>query len=149
GIVGAPSHAALDALDAAARLTDTSGREGAAVLVRPHADAATALIADDAARDRASTALMAGARALDAALADLAIEAVRNGLDTQHGGVRRKAAVARLAGAPDPDIVAALAGAVQRGAYSEALDAGANCARRRVVIAAPEIGAYSISARIG
>jgi ribonucleoside-diphosphate reductase alpha chain len=149
GIVGAPSQAAWDALDAAARLSDPSGRDGAAILVRPTAEAAPTLIAEDLARDRAGAALLAGARSLDAALADLAIEAVRNGLDAQHGGVRRKAAVARVAGAPDADIVAALAGTVQRRAYTEALDAGATSARGRVIIAAPDTGAHTISASIG
>ncbi|MGE3867186.1 MAG: hypothetical protein AB7G04_09765, partial [Hyphomonadaceae bacterium] len=149
GIAGAPSSAALDSLDAAARMADPSGRDGPAILVRPETDAAPALIGDDAARSRASVALAAGARALDAALADLAIEAVRNGLNVDHGGVRRKAAAARLAGAPDADIVAALAGAVARGAYSAALDAGADAARRRVLIAAPEAGAHALTAFAG
>jgi ribonucleoside-diphosphate reductase alpha chain len=137
-IAGAPSVAAIDALDAAARLADPESRTGPAILVRPgDAEAASKLITDDMARARASTALAAGARALDAALADLAIEAVRNGLNTSHGGVQRKAAAARLAGAPDADIVAALSGAVSRGAYTAALDAGAASARGRVQIAAP------------
>jgi ribonucleoside-diphosphate reductase alpha chain len=146
GIAGAPSQAALDALDAAARLADPEGRDGAAILVRPDTEDANTLVADDTARERASAALIAGARALDTALADLAIEAVRNGLDMQHGGVRRKAAMARLAGAPDADIVAALAGTVARGAYSAALDAGADAKRRRIVIATPEAGAHTTSA---
>jgi ribonucleoside-diphosphate reductase alpha chain len=146
GIAGAPSAAALDALDAAARIADPNGRDGAAILIRPDADSATTLIADDAARARAGTALAAGARALDAALADLAIEAVRNGLNTEHGGVRNKAAAARLTGAPDADIIAALAGAVARGAYAASLDAGADPTRRRVLIAAPEAGGHTITA---
>src|SRR5262249_28678676 len=104
------------------------------------------LLGDDAARARASAALAAGARALDGALAELAIEAVRNGLNIEHGGVRRKAAAARLAGAPDGDIIAALAGAVARGAYSAALDAGAEPVRRRVAIASPEAGAHGLTA---
>ncbi len=138
GVAGAPSQAALDALDAAARLAARG--EGAAIQVCPNEEQAPALVADDAARTRASAALGAGARALDAALAELAIEAVRNGLNAEHGGVRRKAAVARVAGAPDADIVAALTGAVARGAYTQALDAGADPARRRVRIAAPDVG---------
>ena len=146
GIAGAPSPAALDALDAAARIADPHGRDGAAILVRPSDEAAADLIADDAARTRAGAALAAGARALDSALAELAVEAVRNGLNLEHGGVRRKAAAARLAGAPDHDIVAALAGAVARGAYSAALDAGADPARRRVRVAAPEAGAHALTA---
>jgi ribonucleoside-diphosphate reductase alpha chain len=146
GIAGAPSQAALDALDAAARMASPSGGEGAAVLVRPDADAAAQLTADDAARTRASTALSAGARALDAVLAELAIEAVRNGLNADHGGVRRKAAAARLAGAPDSDILSALSGVAARGAYSAALDAGADPARRRVAIAAPEAGGHELTA---
>ena len=146
GIAGAPSAAALDALDAAARIADANGRDGAAVLVRPDAEQAPALIAADSAMARANTALAAGARTLDSALAELAIEAVRNGLNLEHGGVRRKAAAARLAGAPDADIVAALSGAVARGAYSAALDAGASPARRRVAIAAPEAGAHVLTA---
>jgi len=139
GVAGAPSQAALDALDAAARLAP----EGAAILVRPDAAAASGLIDDETARTRASIALAAGARALDAALAELAIEAVRNGLNRDHGGVQRKAAAARVAGAPDADIAAAFAGAVARGAYSAALDAGADPARRRISIAAPEAGTHA------
>jgi ribonucleoside-diphosphate reductase alpha chain len=137
GIAGAPSAAALDALDAAARLADRDGRDGAAVLVRPPEAEAEALLSDEAARSRASAALAAGARAIDAALAELAIEAVRNGLDAERDSVRRKAARARLAGAPDADIVAALAGAAAHGAYASALDAGADAARRRIAVAAP------------
>jgi len=146
GIAGAPSPAALDALDAGARLADAAGRDGAAILVRPDAENSAALLAEEAARTRAGAALAAGARALDAALAELAIEAVRSGLDIERGGVRRKAAAARLAGAPDADIVAALTGAVARGAYSAALDSGADPARGRVVIAAPEAGAHALTA---
>jgi ribonucleoside-diphosphate reductase alpha chain len=146
GIAGAPSTAALDALDAAARMSARDGRDGPLVLVRPDSAAAPALLADEAARARAGIALGAGARALDSALAELAIEAVRNGLDMERGSVRHKAAAARLAGAPDADIVAALAGAVARGAYSAALDAGADPSRRRVVIAAPEAGAHALTA---
>ncbi len=146
GIAGAPSPAALDALDAAARMADPEGAEDAAILVRPDAHSAPALIADATARLRASTALAAGARALDAALADLAIEAVRNGMNREHGGVQRKAAAARVAGAPDADILAALSGAVTRGAYSAALDAGAAPGYRRVALAAPEPGAFALTA---
>jgi ribonucleoside-diphosphate reductase alpha chain len=145
GIAGAPSNAALDALDAAARLADPNGMNGATILVRPDTDDTT-LIADDAARARAGAALLAGARALDAALADLAIEAVRSGLDRENGGVRLKAATARLVGAPDADILAALTGAVARGAYTQSLDAGADPARRRIRIAAPEASAHEITA---
>ncbi len=145
GIAGNPSPQALDALDAAARLSDPEARNGASILVRPAADHAPALLADEIARARADAALSAGARALDAALAELAIEAVRNGLNTEHGGVRRKAAAARLAGAPDADIIAAMSGAVARGAYSAALDAAASPARRRVIIAAPEAGAHAVT----
>ncbi len=146
GIGGAPSTAALDGLDAAARMSAQDGRDGPLVLVRPDASCAAELLADEAARARAGVALGAGARALDSALAELAIEAVRNGLDLERGGVRHKAAAARLAGAPDSDIVAALAGAVARGAYSAALDAGADPARRRLVIAASEAGAHALTA---
>jgi len=144
-IAGAPSQAALDALDAAARLAQPNGANGPSILIRPDAAQASALIADDAARERASIALGAGARSLDSALADLAIEAVRAGLDPQHGGVRLKAAIARLAGAPDADIVAALAGAVQRGAYSATLEA-AHPRRSRIIIAAPDAGAHATTA---
>ena len=146
GIAGAPSSAALDALDAAARIADPNGAGGAAVLVRADVEAAPAMIAAEAASVRAGTALAAGARTLDSALAELAIEAVRNGLSLEHGGVRRKAAAARLAGAPDADIVAALSGAVQRGAYSAALDAGVLPSRGRIAIAAPEAGAHTLTA---
>ncbi len=146
GIAGAPSAAALDALDAAARIADPTGADGAAILVRPNSDDAPRLIAEAAARLRASTALAAGARALDAALADLAIEAVRNGLNADHGGVQRKAAAARLTGAPDADILAGLTGAVTRGAYAESLDAGAEAAHRRIVIASPEPSAHVLTA---
>ncbi|MBL8543162.1 MAG: hypothetical protein JNJ63_05090 [Hyphomonadaceae bacterium] len=149
GIAGAPSAAALDALDAAARMADPNGGEGPLVLVRPGEESAEALLADASARTRAATALAAGARALDTALADLAIEAVRSGLNADHGGVRRKAAAARLAGAPDGDILAALSGAVARGAYSAALDAGAEPARRRILIAASETSAHHLTAFAG
>ena len=146
GVAGAPSQAALDALDAAARLADPSGREGVAILVRPDAEAAPALLAEEAARARAGAALVAGAHVLDTALAELAIEAVRNGLDSERGGVPRKAAAARLAGAPDADILAALSGVAVRGAYAAALDAGLDPMRRRVALAAPETSAHAICA---
>lgn len=146
GIAGAPSAAALDALDAAARMADPVGRDGATILIRPDNADAPELITEDTARNRAGVALAAGARALDAALADLAIEAVRNGLNVEHGGVRRKAAAARLAGAPDGDIIAALAGAVARGAYTAALDAGADPTRRRIAIASPEANVHPLTA---
>ncbi len=146
GIAGSPSTAALDALNAAARLADPVGADGRAILVRPDPHSAPALLADEAARERAGAALMAGARALDGALADLAIEAVRSGLDEERGGVKRKMAAARLAGAPDADILAALAGAVSRGAYAAAIDSGADTVRRRVAIAAPEASAHAFTA---
>src|SRR6185295_19825803 len=41
------------------------------------------------------------------------------------------------------------AGAVTRGAYASALDAGVETARRRIAIAAPEIGAHSLTAFAG
>ncbi len=144
GINGAPKAAALDALDASARLFDPDGIDGPSVLVRAHGD--TTVLANDQARSRADAALAAGARALDAALAELAIEAVRAGLNAQHGAVQRKAAVARLAGAPDSDILAALSGTVARGAYAAAIDAGAGQARNRVAIAASEPGAHALTA---
>ncbi len=146
GISGSPSAAALDALDAAARLADPIGRDGASILVRPTRDAATDIIAAATARARAGAALAAGARALDAALAELAIEAVRNGLNAEHGSVQIKAASARLAGAPDGDIIAALSGAVARGAYTAALDAGADPTHHRIAIAAPEAGSHALTA---
>lgn len=146
GIAGAPSSAALDALDAAARLADPIGRDGASILIRPTGDAATDIINATAARARAGAALAAGARALDAALAELAIEAVRNGLNAEHGGVQIKAANARLTGAPDGDIIAALSGAVARGAYTAALDAGADPTHRRIAIASPEASGHTLTA---
>jgi|CXWL01.1.fsa_nt_gi ribonucleoside-diphosphate reductase alpha chain len=146
GIAGAPSIAALDALNAAACLGDPTGASGPVILVRPDAETAPAMLADDAARARAGAALAAGARTLDAALAELAVEAVRNGLDSTRGGVRRKAAIARLAGAPDADIMAALSGTVARGAYAATLDSGADPTRRRIVVAAPEAGAHALTA---
>lgn len=136
-ISGAPSQAALDALDASARLIDPESTQGAAVLIAPPAEAVEDFIAADIARRRTGAALAAGARALDAALADLAIDSVRNGLDSSRPSVQRKAAAARLAGAPDGDIIAALAGAAQRGAYAAALDSGASPERRRITIGAP------------
>lgn len=146
GIAGAPSAAALDAIDAAARLSDPDGGEGPLVLVQAAGAAGEALLADETARGRSSAALAAGARLLDAALAELAIEAVRSGLDAANGAVLRKAAAARVAGAPDADIVAALAGSVARGAYTAALDAGAEAARRRVLIAAADASAHPLAA---
>ncbi len=146
GIAGAPSPAALDALDAAARLADPIGRDGASILIRPTGEAAPEIIAAATARARAGAALAAGARALDAVLADLAIEAMRNGLNAEHGGVQLKATSARLTGAPDADIIAALSGAVARGAYTAALDAGADPSHRRIAIAAPEAGGHALTA---
>lgn len=146
GIVGSPSAAALDALDAAARLADPGGVAGVAILVRPSEQAAPQFIASAASRSRASTALAAGARALDAALAELAIEAVRSGLDVGNPGVQRKAAAARLAGAPDADILSGLSGNAARGAYAETVDAGAALAQSRIVIAAPEASAHPVTA---
>ncbi|MBK6703180.1 MAG: hypothetical protein IPG56_04930 [Caulobacteraceae bacterium] len=146
GIAGAPSPAALDALDAAARLADPIGRDGASILIRPTGDAASEIIASTIARARAGAALAAGARALDAVLADLAIEAMRNGLNAEHGGVQLKATSARLTGAPDADIIAALSGAVARGAYTASLDAGADPTHRRIAIAAPEAGGHALTA---
>ena len=144
GIAGAPSQAALDALDAAARLSAPADELGARVLVCPDKSSAGALLSAETARGKANAALAAGAKLLDAALADLAIEAVRNGMDSERGGVRRKAAAARLAGAPDADILAALSGAVNRGGYSAALDVGASCARTRVRIAACETSTLTL-----
>ncbi|MEQ1819386.1 MAG: hypothetical protein ABL871_12325 [Terricaulis sp.] len=146
GIAGAPSSAALDALDAAARLADPIGRDGASILIRPTGDAATEIIAATTARARAGAALAAGARALDAVLADLAIEAMRNGLNAENGGVQIKATSARLTGAPDADIIAALSGAVARGAYTAALDSGADPTHRRIAIAAPEASGHALTA---
>ncbi|MEQ1810716.1 MAG: hypothetical protein ABL889_12370, partial [Terricaulis sp.] len=146
GIAGAPSPAALDALDAAARLADPIGRDGASILIRPTGDAASEIIASTIARARAGAALAAGARALDAVLADLAIEAMRNGLNAEHGGVQLKATSARLTGAPDADIIAALSGAVARGAYTASLDAGADPTHRRIAIAAPEADGHALTA---
>ncbi|GAM99658.1 ribonucleotide reductase of class II [alpha proteobacterium U9-1i] len=146
GIAGNPSNAALDALDAAARIIDPSGRNGVAVLARPDLASAPAILAEDAARQRASAALAAGARALDGVLAELAIETVRAGLDRENGGVQRKAAAARLAGAPDADIVSALTGVAPRGAFAAALDAGVEPQRRRIRIAAPEASGHAMTA---
>jgi ribonucleoside-diphosphate reductase alpha chain len=145
GIAGNPSNAALDALDAAARMIDPSGRNGVAVLARPDVASAPAILAEDSARQRASAALAAGARALDGVLAELAIETVRAGLDRENGGVQRKVAAARLAGAPDADIVSALSGVAPRGAFSAALDAGVEPLRRRIRIAAPEASGHTLT----
>lgn len=138
-ITGAPSHAALDALNAAARLADPEGVRGPMIMVRAEGEAAAAMIANDTARARANTALAAGARVLDAALAELTIDAVRNGRNFEHGGLRQKIAAARFAGAPDADIIAALSGSVARGAYSAALDAGASSSRSRVEITSSDV----------
>ncbi len=146
-ITGAPSHAALDALDASARLVDPDGASGAGVLIAPEGEDIDAALDAEAARNRAGAALAAGARALDAALTDLAIEAMRNQLDATRPSVARKAASARLTGAPDADILAALGGAAQRGAYASALDGGANPERRRITIAAPYAHRADVSMR--
>lgn len=147
-IEGAPPAAALDALDASARLADPEGDTGPTILVRPAPDKAAQFIAETQARLRSATALAAGARALDAALADLAVEAVRNGLNAAHEVVQRKAASARLAGAPDADIAAAMAGAAQRGAYSATLEAHVGATRSRVLISTPDpIGGACVASR--
>lgn len=146
GVAGAPTQSALDSLDAAARLCDPSGGDGPAILVRPCADDAPALLANEIARTRIGAALDAGARALDDALADLTIEAVRSGLDPNNGAVARKAASARLVGALDADILAALSGAVVRGAYAAALESNSAQARQRVQLVSPEAGAHAATA---
>ena len=64
-------------------MADPIGRDGPSILVRPGAEQASAILAEDSARGRAGAALTAGARVLDAALAELAIESVRNGLNTE------------------------------------------------------------------
>ena len=46
----------------------------------------------------------------------------------------------------DADILAGLTGAVTRGAYAEALDAGADAAHRRIVIASPDASAHALTA---
>ncbi|MBL8550822.1 MAG: hypothetical protein JNJ73_12630 [Hyphomonadaceae bacterium] len=127
-IVGSPSPAALDALEAAGRMT---GREaGPAIMV--HAEE-PALLAAEIARTRMSAALSAGARALDGALTELAIEAVRNGLNAEAAPVTRKAHAARVTGAPDDDLRAALQGAAVRGVYAAAMEVAP--ARRSLAIA--------------
>jgi ribonucleoside-diphosphate reductase alpha chain len=135
-VSGAIDPVSLDALNAAAKLIDPEGERGPLILALPGPDHAPDLMAHVAARERASAALAAGARAIDAALAELAIEAVRSQLDPSHGAVQRKAAAARLAGAPDADIVAAMGGAVSRGAYAAAVDADAAAPLRRCLSAA-------------
>jgi ribonucleoside-diphosphate reductase alpha chain len=132
GIHGSPSVAALDAIDATARLLEPNNICGHAVLVKA-TDGSS--LGDAQARDRADAALAAGARALDTALAELAIEAVRNGLNAKHAAVQRKAAIARLAGAPDADILAALNGSVVSGAYAASVDLGNGTGRHAVVVA--------------
>ncbi|MBI1186257.1 MAG: ribonucleotide reductase [Alphaproteobacteria bacterium] len=122
-IRGAPSPAALDLIDAAARLAgDAAGALICDVGENPIADAHEA-------RTRRAAAQEAGARAIDAALADLAIEAVRNGLDPAAPAVARKARAARQAGAPDADLSAALRGAASRGAFLAAAEAGLSAPR--------------------
>ncbi len=143
-ISGAPSPAAIDALDASARLADPSGALGAIVLVAAPAEAGEELRAAEAARQRAGAALSAGARSLDAALADLAIESVRSGLDARQPSVMRKAAAARMAGAPDADILAALSGAAQRGAYAAAIDVRQERRRVRIAAAFDEDGEFCV-----
>jgi ribonucleoside-diphosphate reductase alpha chain len=51
-----------------------------------------------------------------------------------------------ITGAPDADIIAALSGAVARGAYTAALDSGADPTNRRIAIAAPEAGGHTLTA---
>jgi ribonucleoside-diphosphate reductase alpha chain len=122
-IRGAPSRAALDLLDAAARLAG----DGVGVFVCD--DGASPLASEQEARARRIAAQEAGARAIDAALAELAIEAVRNGLDAAAPAVARKARAARMAGAPDADLAAALRGAAARGAFLQAAEAGLEAPR--------------------
>ncbi|MBI1249960.1 MAG: hypothetical protein GC189_00620 [Alphaproteobacteria bacterium] len=140
GVRGAPSPAALDALDAAARIAAHGARADQApaqlVLATPGEDDPFDLASLEEARLRASAALSAGARTLDAALTELAIDIVRSGMDAQNPNVARRAHAARLAGATDADIAAALSGVAQRGAYAEAIEASP--ARRRAAVAASD-----------
>jgi hypothetical protein len=115
GIAGAPSPAALDALDAAARIAD------------PHR-AATALRSSSARQamrrptsSTTRTPAPAPAQRLQPAHApwtrrwpNSPSKRCATGLNAEHGGVQIKAANARLNGAPDADIIAALSG--RRGA---------------------------------
>ncbi|MGE0827930.1 MAG: ribonucleotide reductase [Hyphomonadaceae bacterium] len=140
-ILGAPSAAAMDALDAAAQLVARPSDPARLALIAAHGQGARALVGAEEGRARASAALAAGARALETALADLAIEAVRNGMDANAAPVARKAHAARIAGAPDEDLRAALNGAAARGAYAAAIDAAP--ARKRISVAA-ETGALRI-----
>ena len=143
-MLGAPSAAVLDALDAHARLADPEAETGRMVLVSPKGSDAQALLDDEAARARSSAALAAGARALDTALAELAVEAVRNGLDAARDSVRQKLSAARMAGAPDVDILSALSGVSVRGAYAAALDAGAETVRRRTSVASRDADTHGL-----
>jgi ribonucleoside-diphosphate reductase alpha chain len=76
-------------------------------------------------------------------LTELTVEAVRSGFDADSQAVRRRASAARLAGAPDSEIVAAFAGAAAREPYAALLDSGLAAARRRVNIAANEPGSFA------
>jgi len=131
-IRGAPSAAALELLDAAARLAG----DPAAVIVCDQSGSPLIEAHGDRARRRA--AQEAGARVLDAALAEVAIEAVRNGLNAEAPAVARKARAARIAGAPDEDLRAALEGAATRGAFTAAAEA--SLAAQRTRIASPSGG---------
>jgi ribonucleoside-diphosphate reductase alpha chain len=146
-VTGALDPISLDALNNAAKLADPEGERGPQVLVFPAPDTARRIADYAAARERAAAALAAGARAIDAALADLAIEAVRHGLNPSHDAVQRKAGAARIAGAPDADIIAAMGGAVTCGAYAAAVDADAAGTLRRCMVASSEGDAAVITAQ--
>src|SRR5262245_60284330 len=108
GVLGSPSPAALDTLDAFARLCASPSDPHESVLITPVGEHATPLLAAEPARAHSAAALAAGARVLDTHLADVAVEAVRSGLDATCDAVARKARAARIAGAPDEDLRAAL-----------------------------------------
>jgi ribonucleoside-diphosphate reductase alpha chain len=132
GISGVPSPAALDAMDA---LTLVGGI-GAKTLICLSAPGGAALLDREGRREAATAALAAGGKALDAALATLALAAARHNGDLNEPTVAAAARTARACGAPDRNLNEALAGVWRRGAYTGLADDAVG-ARHRVALAGP------------
>jgi ribonucleoside-diphosphate reductase alpha chain len=120
-ILGAPSPAALDALDAFARLAPFyNPADGPIVQVTAPLEGGQEFARRAHGRERRRTSAFAGAKGIDGALA--ALTAARLRLGPQAPETLKAAAVARAAGALEADLAAALAGRLARHSYSAAAD---------------------------
>ena len=132
GVAGAPSPAALDALEAVLGMAPANAK----AVVSVQAPAAAPLLERDRRKSAAAAALAAGGRALEARLAALALIAAQHGPDLNEPAVANAARAAREAGAQDADLMEALSGIWRRGAFVGLAD-DALTARGRLTLAGP------------